>query len=119
AYQPERAADCDVELGDPRGADEFSTWVARYNPAYYVAVGWPTLVFDGNAGVIAMRIVGSAIVSAFLAFAIALGLASQRARWMPAAVPFLAAPMVVYMGASVSPQGLEIAAAALLWVATL
>jgi hypothetical protein len=112
-------AECGVALGDEGGLTEFPSWVAAYNPSYYLMVGWPTFFWQGDAGVYAMRICSGLIASALLAAAAALAFASTRRLWAAGPVAFLAAPMVVYLGASVSPQGLEVAAGALLWVGML
>ncbi|MCU1514590.1 MAG: hypothetical protein JWO10_1680 [Microbacteriaceae bacterium] len=109
-------ASCGVELGDAGGQRFFNNWVGSYNPAYYATVGWPTLFLEGSAGVYAMRIISALIAAVFLAWAFQAAFASRRTRWMPAAVAFLASPMVLYMAGSVTPQGLEIASGAALWI---
>jgi len=116
AYHPDRPADCGVELGAPDGTPFFGTWVGAYNPVYYYVVGWPSLVLGGAPGLYAMRIVSALFSSLFLAWAIQTAVTSRRGRWMPAAIVFLASPMILYMAGSVNPQGLEIASAAALWV---
>jgi len=115
-YNPDRAANCGVELGTPTGTNFFGTQVSTYNPIYYFVVGWPSLLFGGSAGLYAMRLASGLFSSIFLAWAVQAGMAGARNRWMPAAVMFLASPIVVYMAGSVNPQGLEIAAAAALWI---
>jgi len=116
AAHPDITADCGAELGDRGGRDSFATWVTGYNPIYYYVVGWPSLIFGGSAGVITMRLVSGLLSAALLAWAFTAGMASVRSRWMPASLLFLAAPMVVYMGGMVNPQGLEISSAAALWI---
>ncbi|PRY68909.1 putative membrane protein DUF2142 [Glaciihabitans tibetensis] len=118
AFHSETPANCGVELGD-EGTTWFNTWVGAYNPVYYYLVGWPSLIFDGNASVYAMRIASALVGSIFLALAAQAALAATRARWMPVALLFLASPMIVYFTGAVNPQGLEVAAAAALWVALL
>lgn len=119
AFQPEVAADCGVELGSATGTDWFSNWVASYNPVYYLLVGWPSLVLDGTAGIYGMRVASALLSSALLALAATVAICGRSRSWMPAAVAFLAAPMVTYMAGSVTPQGLEIAAGAALWISLL
>jgi hypothetical protein len=113
-YQPETPADCGVEVGD-EGANWFGTWVGAYNPTYYYLVGWASLIFDGPAGIYAMRIVSALVSALFLASATLAALSSVRARWMPLGVVALTSPMILYFAGSVNPQGLEVAAAAALW----
>lgn len=117
AYHPETPASCSAEIGEEGASDSFSTWVARYNPVYYVAVGWPSLVWSGEDGLIAMRLMSAALCSALLAAAVTLAFGARHRSWAVAGMAFLASPMVMYLASAISPQGLEIAAAALLWVA--
>lgn len=119
AYAPERPADCGVELGDRSGAETFNTWVGAYNPVYYAVVGWPSLMFDGNAGVYGMRIASALLGAALLAWAFQAAMSGSRSRWMPAAVAFSAAPMCLYLIGSVNPNGAELAAATALWAGLL
>ena len=117
-YHPERPANCGVELGD-EGTNWFNTWVGAYNPTYYFLAGWPSAVFDGSAGIYAMRIASALVGAVFLAWATQAAMAATRARWMPIGIAVLASPMIVYYTGSVNPQGLEVAAAASLWMGLL
>jgi hypothetical protein len=114
-YHPEIDGDCGVEIGAETGEPRFASWTSTYNPLYSWVVGWPSLELDGEAGVLAMRIVSGLASAALLAAAVAIAVASRRARWAPVGLAFLASPMVLYMSGAVNPQGLEIAAAAALW----
>jgi len=117
--QPNVPADCGVELGTPDGTPWFGNWVLSYNPLYYYIVGWPTLFLDGNTGVYAMRLVSSLIGALLLAVTCHVALAAGSRRWMPLGLAFLASPMIMFLTASVNPQGPEITAGALSWVALL
>ncbi|TFC19205.1 DUF2142 domain-containing protein [Cryobacterium algoritolerans] len=117
AFHPETPANCGVELGDPSGTTWFNTWVGAYNPLYYYAVGWPSLLLDGSAGIYGMRIASALIGSMFIAFAFQIAVAGRRSRWMPLGVAFAAMPMCVYLFGSVNPNGIEVASAVALWVA--
>jgi Predicted membrane protein (DUF2142) len=119
AYHPEQPANCGVELGDPSGSETFNTWVGAYNPIYYAAVGWPSLLFDGNASIYAMRIASVLLGAALLALAFQAAVAGASARWTPLAVGFAAAPMCLYLIGSVNPNGAELAAAVALWMGLL
>lgn len=116
AAHPDVSADCKAQLGDANGQNYFATWVSGYNPIYYYLVGWPSLIFGGSAGIMAMRLVSALLSAALLAWGFTAGMASKRSRWMPAGLLFLASPMVSYLAAMINPQGLEIAASAALWI---
>ena len=120
ATRPTQTADCGgAELGDEAGTPTFNTWVGAYNPVYYYLVGWPSLLTDGNAAVYAMRIASSLLGALLLAWAFQAAVAARRARWMPLALVFVAAPMNLYLIGSVNPNGAELAAGVLLWVSLL
>lgn len=114
---PDAPANCGVELGTPDGTPWFGNWVLSYNPLYYYVVGWPTLFLDGNAGVYAMRILSALLGAVVLALACHSALSRGSRRWMPLALAFLASPMVLFLSGSVNPQGVEITAGALSWIA--
>jgi hypothetical protein len=118
-FHSDVSADCAPELGDEQGSAWFNTWVGAYNPVYYALVGWPSLLFDGNASVYAMRIASALLAAVFVGFAYLAAASAARARWMPLAVAFAAAPMTVYLFGSVNPNGAEIAAAIGLWAGLL
>ena len=117
AYVPTQPANCGVELGDAGGTNWFSTWVGAYNPLYYYAVGWPSVILDGSAGIYGMRIVSGLLAATLVAWAYQAALSGRRSRWMPLGLAFAAAPMVVYFFGSVNPNGIEIASAIALWAA--
>ncbi|TFD00910.1 DUF2142 domain-containing protein [Cryobacterium sinapicolor] len=118
-FHPEMTADCGFELGDSGGADWFNTWVSAYNPIYYYLVGWPTLLFDGSAGIYSMRIVSGLLCSVFVAWAFQTAMSVWRSRWLPFGLAFLATPMVLYLFGAVNPNGIEVAAAGALWISLL
>lgn len=115
ARHGEVPAGCDAELGEV----SYSSWVSAYNSIDYYIVGRPRLFLGGSAGVIAMRIVSALLSSALMAWAFRVAMAGSRVRWMPVALLFLASPMISCLAAMISPQGLEISAAAALWVGLL
>lgn len=118
AFDATRDGACGVEFGDPDGTDWFGNWVTLYNPVYYWIVGWPSLLIGGNSGILAMRVVSGVLNALVLALAFPLALRGGR-RWTPMALAFAASPMVLFLGGSVNPQGVEISAGVLTWVATL
>jgi len=119
ATVPERPANCGSELGDPSGTTWAETQVSAYNPLYYYVVGWPSLLFQGNAGIYAMRIASALFSAIFVAWAVQIGFASTRSRWLPAGLAFTVTPMIVYLAGSVNPNGIEVASAASFWIGLL
>lgn len=96
--------------GNPGDTVEASTTAGLYNPAYYVIVGWPSLLFADQSGIFAMRIVSAVASSLFLAFGIAM-LCGWRRRTFPLIGAVTAiTPMVLFLNGTVSPNSLEIAA---------
>lgn len=115
ATNPEQDASCALEFGDPAGQPWFNTWTGAYNPIYYQLIGWPSLIFDGNASVYAMRIASAVLSALLLAAGFFAATAAPGARWMPLGVAFAAVPMSVYLMGAVNPNGAEIAGAVALW----
>jgi hypothetical protein len=104
----------------PTGSGDVDTesYVARYNPVYYLAVGLPLKLWPDGTGLLLARLL-SALLSA-LALGAAAGVAAAlRNRLLVAAVALVATPTVVNLAGSVNPNGLEISAAVLLFVALL
>ena len=118
ATHAEVSAGCAPEFGSD-GQPWFNTWVGAYNPLYYYLVGWPSLLFDGDAAIIGMRIASSLLGAGLLAWAFLVAASGARSRWMPLGVAFAAAPMSMYLIGAVNPNGAELAAAAAVWAGTL
>lgn len=102
-------------VADDTATEPMTTWMGRYPPLYYAIVGLPSLMVDGTAAVLGMR-----VVSAFLcAGLLALGLTALRAT--PWSRPLLAAgvlaitPTVLFFSGTVNSSGLEIAAGFATW----
>lgn len=114
-FQPHVPASC-APL--PQGRDDVKglTYAGRYPPLYYLVVGLPSLVWESNRGVYAMRVVSGALCSLFLAQALVIALRSRR-RVLPAGVAIATTPMVIYLAGLVNPSGPEISAAVCLWTA--
>jgi hypothetical protein len=93
------------------------TTAGLYNPLYYLVVGWPTLLVGDVSGLYLMRIASGVAVSLFLAAAVAL-----VSRWRRPTIPLLGlavtvTPMVAFLGGTVNPNSLEIAATLTTFVA--
>ena len=105
--------------GDPAKIVGSATTAGLYNPAYYLMVGWPSLIFQDSTGVFAIRIVSGIISSAFLAFAVMM-IAGWRNRRLPLlALATAVTPMVLFLNGSVNPNSVEITATMAAFVAML
>lgn len=110
-------ASCQEPIG---GTGDVATesYVARYNPVYYLAVGLPLRIWPDGTGLILARLLSAALAALALAASVAIA-ASLGNRLLVAAVALVATPTVVNLAGSVNPNGLEIAAAVLLFTALL
>ncbi|MFZ4893238.1 DUF2142 domain-containing protein [Plantibacter sp. Mn2098] len=81
------------------------------SPVYYAIVGLPSLVLDGNAAYYSMRLM-NAVLCAF-AFAVMFMQLRElgRTRWAMLGAVVGITPMVLYLGGSINPNGVEVAAA--------
>ncbi len=120
AFDSSQPASCQQPVAPPDGSlQPVDTYAGQYPPLYYALVGWPSRFLHAEASVYAMRLLSGAIAAAFLVW----GFARLRSTTSASAAIWgaLAAvtPTVVFMGASVNPQGLEIASAFAFWAACL
>lgn len=89
------------------------------SPVYYAAVGWPSLVFTGDAAYYAMRIM-SAVLCAFAFGVLVMQLGEmRRSRWAFVGAIVGITPMALYLGGMVNPNGVEVASAGALLVTML
>ncbi len=99
---------------DPSKLTTTASYVGRYPPLYYLVVGIPSLFGTGAGSVYGMRLISGLLSAFFLAWAVWLALLrpTRRARYLALAGVFAAAtPSVLYFGAVVNPNGLEISSA--------
>lgn len=115
-------ADCMQPL---TGSNDELVWVATaagtYNPVYYALIGWPSLLFENEAALYAMRFASVALNALVLASGFA-ALALRRCNtYTLIAASIAVTPMVLFLGAIVNPNGLEITAGFALacWLSTL
>jgi hypothetical protein len=108
AFKPDVDASCIPGVtGDPDALVDATTTAGLYNPLYYLLVGWPSLIWGDSGGIFAMRIVSGVVTALFLAAAIGV-IGSIRRRWLPLLGAAAAAtPMVLFLGGTVNPNGLE------------
>jgi hypothetical protein len=113
------SAGCAKPMSGGSQVVSMTTAAGRYNPAYYLAIGWPTLFLSGPTGLYAMRLISAAICAALLASAFLT--ATEWRRRGPALLGLFTAatPMVLFLGGVVNPNSVEIAAGILAWAATL
>jgi hypothetical protein len=116
SQQPGVSADCIAPITDDRTEVRTPSTAARYNPLYYAVVGLGTLGTSPETGIYVMRIISGALTAWFLAWACTSAARSARPRFAVSIVVFAATPMVSFLGGSVNPNGLEIAAAISAWV---
>lgn len=119
AFRSDQPASCQQDVAPAAGGlVDTETFAGQYPPLYYLVVGWPSLFLGAEAGTYAMRLVSAVVTALFLTWA------AYRAHrevgpvglW---GVVVAATPMVLFLGATVNPQALEIAAAISFWAATL
>src|SRR5262249_47337786 len=109
-------------LGTPpndRTPRDVHTRAARYNPIYYAVVGWPLLPLPSMAGIIVTRLLNALLCAVILATALVTMWPLRRYRFMFLAMLLAVSPMVLSLNGLVNPNGVEIDAAILLWVALL
>ena len=117
-FKPEVSAACAPAFGGSRRTGEAVTHVGNYPPLYYAVVGLPSLIAPSATGVYLMRLVSAALSAAFLAWALALA-GRWRSPALLAGVAVATTPMVLYFGASVNPNSLEMSTGICLWVSGL
>jgi len=116
-FFPDTTASCTPPMHGPAHDVRVETYVGHYPPLYYAVVGLPSLADPGPPGIIGMRLVSALLNSALLAVALAIAL--RRCRLAALGVLVAATPTVVYYGASVNPNGLEMSAAICFFTALL
>ena len=120
AFASDVTADCSLPVPhDSNVSVKAVTTAGLYDPLYYALVGWPTLIAHDQSGIYWMRIVSGVIVSAFLA--LGLYLISKWKRPTFAIIGFATAvtPMVLFLGGTVNPNSLEVAATLCAFIAML
>lgn len=125
---PENAA-CTWQPRPPQPAsclrlvtDSGNTWMpsqaARYSPVYYLATGLPLWLSPDSTGVLGSRLVSALLSAALLGTAVAIGFRLGN-RLLLGAIVLVCTPTVLNLIGAVNPNGLEISAGILLFVALL
>ncbi len=92
---------------------------ARYNPVFYAVIGLPAAPLDGYQALYVMRGVAALLCAALLALAASLTQRWSTTVWPSVALIAVLTPTVTYSNSVAAPNGLELSAAALLWVCLL
>lgn len=120
AFDPAVSADCQqLTSGESSEIVEARTTAGLYNPVYYLVTGAPTLLFDDDSGIYAMRFLSGALTALFLAMAISMITQWRVARSVLLAFAVSVTPMLLFLGASVNPNAVEAAAIATVFVGVL
>lgn len=111
AFNPTESGACQEPLAEGDGSLVPGATTAELNlPTYYVLVGWPMLLLDGEASLWAMRLVSALLCSLCVGVA-AMELRSlPRSRWAMTGLVASATPMTVWLAGAVNPNALEWAA---------
>jgi hypothetical protein len=116
AFQPDTTARCAHVEGSTRDTDALTT-AGRHPPAYYAVVGIASWLYRPGSGVVyLMRFLTVLMTAAFIATTITAIRRTAVPRIVAIGVLFAVSPMVLFVGSSVNPNGVEIAAAVALWV---
>ena len=110
-----RAASCQHPAPATQAKVRVVSWVGRYNPLYYLAVGAPLRFWPTMHGILASRILAALLASAFAATAAMVAIRTRRPLLLAALLTVLT-PTTIALNSTVNPNGVEISAALLLWV---
>ena len=115
--RPPKPASCQIEVTD-RAHTAMPSGAARYSPVYYLLVGAPLLISPDQTGVILARLLSALFAAAMFAAAFMIA-ARLGNRLLSLAIVLAATPLVINIGASVNPNGVEMSAGVLLFTALL
>jgi hypothetical protein len=100
---------------EPGGMVQVASAASRYNPVYYAVVGTLALPFHGAAYDYAMRVISAVACALLMAWGAVVTARWARDHWPLAAYLLASTPVVLYSTSVAAPNGLEYAAALLLW----
>ena len=110
-----RPASCQEPAPATHAKVRVVSWVGRYNPLYYLAVGGPLRFWPDLTGIVLSRILAALLSSAFAAAAAMVAIRTRRPLLLAALLTVLT-PTAIALNSTVNPNGIEISAALLLWV---
>jgi len=115
--RPPKPASCQRPAADD-GVVPVSTNAARYHPVYYLPVGIPIRLAPNETGILLGRLISALLNALLLAAAVWVAVRLGN-RLLVAGVALVATPTVVNLAGAINPNGLEISAAVLVFVALL
>jgi hypothetical protein len=113
-HQPDLPAGCATTRASGRRIVKAITYVGRYPPLYYAAVGLPTFLATRNS-IYLMRLLGALMNAAMLGLAFAAAYRWSRSPLLLAGLAVAVTPMAIFLSSVINPSGLEITAAIAMW----
>jgi hypothetical protein len=111
-FKPDVPAACQTPVkGDPNKLVTIGETADANSPLFYALVGLPTLFLSGSKALYAMRGVDALLCSLMVGFTFMCISQLKRPRWAYLAAFVTVTPMVLFLGGSVNPNGLEVTAA--------
>ncbi|TQL48646.1 putative membrane protein DUF2142 [Homoserinimonas aerilata] len=108
AFNDQVSAGCSTAApGDPGAIVLSTTTAGLYNPVYYLVTGWPSLLFDSEVGVYAMRIMSALFTTVFLALSFMMVATWRRPAIPTLALAVIATPMLLFLAGTINPNGVE------------
>jgi hypothetical protein len=114
-FHPGTPAGCAPHVRSSGRIITSTSYVGRYPPLYYAAVGLPTLVMHSESVVYFMRLIGALMDALLLGLALAIAALWCRSTMLFEAMALAVTPMVIFLTGVVNPSGFEIAAAICAW----
>jgi Predicted membrane protein (DUF2142) len=113
---PEQTAAC-LDFTGPQSVTGIITHRTRYPPAYYAWVGFPArFVSAGPGAVYVMRLAAVVLMAMLVASAVASLRRVGDSPYVRLGVLVALTPVAMFLGASVNPSGVDLAAGLALWV---
>ena len=111
--------ECPTHLDGSKRPVKAITYVGRYPPLYYAVVGLPSLASASDTAIHAMWLVSGLLTAVLLGLSIALVTTWSSRRLLLLGVTVAATPMLLVVGSTVNPSGLEMSAALCTWTGLL
>jgi hypothetical protein len=118
-FHPKIPAGCAPHLASSGRVITSTSYVGRYPPLYYAAVGIPTLFMHSESVVYVMRIVSACIDALLLSLALTIATLRCRSSMLLEGIAIAVTPLVIFLSGVVNPSGFEIAAAICAWASGL
>ena len=96
-----------------------ATSAGSNSPTYYAIVGLPTLILSGDLALYAMRFVSLLLCSGLLAATLTVFRVLRLGNWASAGAIVGITPMALFLGGSLNPNTMEMAASALVFATVL